>query len=182
MEDRQIVSLLFQRNDLALKEIALKYGKLLFRVADNVLHCSEDSRECVNDTYFAVWNKIPPENPNPFLAFICRITRNLSLKKLREKNAQKRSAPTLPVSELEYELSDLSLDEKIDARALGRKIDAFLDTVDEESRVVFIKRYWFCDDIGTIASDVGLSEGNVYQKLSRTRKRLKNYLIKEGLM
>lgn len=182
MDDRQIISLLFQRNDAALKEIAVKYGKLIFRVAENILHCSEDSRECVNDTYFAVWNAIPPQNPNPFIAFICKITRNLSIKKLRDKSAQKRSADTLPISEIEYELADCSFEEKIDAREFGRKIDAFLDTIDEESRVVFVRRYWFSDEISEIALTVGTSESNVYQKLSRTRKKLRKYLEKEGVI
>ena len=89
MEDREIIALLFSRDDNALKQIALKYGKLVFRVCENILHCGEDSRECVNDTYFAVWNCIPPQNPNPFISFLCKIARNLSLKKLREKTALK---------------------------------------------------------------------------------------------
>ncbi|MBQ8503985.1 MAG: sigma-70 family RNA polymerase sigma factor [Clostridia bacterium] len=182
MDDRQIIAMLFQRNDHALKEIALKYGKLIFRVADNILCCHENSRECVNDTYLAVWNSIPPQNPNPFIAFICKITRNLSLKKLRDKNALKRRSQTLPIYELEHELSDCSFEDKIDARELGRKIDSFLDTVDEESRVIFVKRYWFSDEIAEIAKATGLSESYVYTKLSRTRKKLRTCLEKEGLM
>ena len=181
MDDRQIISMLFQRDDNALKEIAVKYGKLVFRVAENILRCAEDSRECVNDTYLAVWNSIPPQNPNPFVAFICKITRNLSIKKLRDKNAQKRSADLLPIHELHMEIADCSFQSKIDARALGRMIDSFLDTVDEESRVIFVKRYWFSDNITEIAKQTGLSEKNVYQKLSRTRKKLRVYLEKEGV-
>ncbi len=182
MEDRQIIAMLFQRSELALKEIDYKYGKLLFKISDNILRCKEDSRECVNDTYLVVWRTISPNNPDPFVSFVCRITRNISLKKLREKTALKRSSVDLPVYELEYELKDLSFEEKIDARALGRLIDRFLDTVDEESRVVFIKRYWFSDEIEEIAKEMGLSESNVYQKLSRTRKKLRKYLEKEGIL
>lgn len=182
MDDRQIVDMLFKRNDLALKEISSKYGKLLFRIADNILHCKEDSGECVNDAYLAVWKTIPPNNPEPFSPYICRITRNISLKKLRSKTALKRSTEALPVSELENELKDLSFEDKIDARALGRLIDRFLDTVGEESRVIFLKRYWFNDEIEEIAKLTGLSESNVYQKLSRTRKKLRKYLEKEGVL
>ncbi len=182
MEDRQIIAMLFQRSELALREIDAKYGKLLFRISENILRCKEDSRECVNDTYLVVWRTIPPNNPDPFVSFVCRITRNISLKKLRSKTALKRSRVDLPISELEYELKDLSFQEKIDARALGRQIDRFLDTVDEESRVVFIKRYWFSDEIEEIAKEMGLSESNVYQKLSRTRKKLRKYLEKEGVL
>ncbi len=182
MDDGQIIRMLFERNADALKEIATKYGKLLFRVSENILHCREDSRECVNDTYLAVWNTIPPNNPNPLIAFICKITRNISIKKLRDKNVQKRSGIVLPISELQNELADYSLENQTDARQLGRLIDRFLDTIDEESRVIFVKRYWFSDEIYEIANSVGLSESNVYQKLSRTRKKLKAYLEKEGVL
>lgn len=133
MQDRQIITLLFQRNDSALKEIALKYGKLLFRVADNILHCHEDSRECVNDTYFAVWNKIPPENPDPFTAFICRITRNLSIKKLRYNKAQKRDGETLSVWELSQELADCSFEEKSTPVHSAEKSTAFLTALTKKA-------------------------------------------------
>jgi len=181
MDDSRIISMLFERNDKALGIINDKYGNLLYRLSDNILHCREDSAECVNDTYLAVWNNIPPHSPNPLVAFICKITRNLSLKKLREKNAQKRNTQTLPIHELEFTLADCSLDQSLDARELARIIDRFLDTLDKESRVIFMKRYWFCDEIGEIAKAMNSSESNVYQKLSRTRKKLRAFLEKEGV-
>lgn len=182
MDDSQIISMLFDRNDKALGIINEKYGNLLYRLAENILHCREDSTECVNDTYLAVWNNIPPHTPNPFVAFICKITRNLSLKKLREKTAQKRNAQTLPIHELEFTLADCSFEQSLDARELARKLDRFLDTLDRDSRVVFMKRYWFCDEISEIARAVNSSESNVYQKLSRTRKKLRTFLEKEGVI
>lgn len=181
MDDSQIISMLFDRNDKALGIVADKYGNLLFRLSYNILSSSEDSVECVNDTYFAVWNTIPPQRPNPFVAFICRITRNLSLKKLREKNAQKRNAQTLPIHELEFTLADCTFEQNLDARELARVLDRFLDTLDKESRVTFMKRYWFCEEIAEIAKETQLSESNVYQKLSRTRQKLRTYLEKEGV-
>lgn len=181
MDDSQIISMLFDRNDKALGIVSDKYGALLYRLSDNILNCPEDSVECVNDTYLAVWNTIPPQRPNPFVAFICRITRNLSLKKLREKTAQKRSAETLPIHELEFALADGNFDEGLDTRELARLLDRFLDTLDKENRVIFVKRYWFCDGITEIAKATALSESNVYQKLSRTRKQLRTFLEKEGV-
>ncbi len=181
MEDKEIISMLFSREQKALDEIVLKYDKLLFRLSENILRNPEDSRECVNDTYLAVWNRIPPENPNPFPAFICKITRNLSLKKLRDKNAQKRQADTLPIHELEYCIGGMNVADKVEAKLLGKKIDEYLATLSDESRVIFVSRYWFGEDISDIADKVGLSESNVYKKLSRTRKKLKSYLEKEGV-
>ena len=181
MRDSEIITMLWNREQKALSEIALKYGKLLFTISENILHCKEDSRECVNDTYLAVWNRIPPEKPDPLTAFLCRITRNLSIKKLRDKNANKRKAEVLPIHELEYCIANTDVQNKVEAKVLGRKIDEFLSNLDEENRVIFVRRYFFGDDIETIMSLVSLSESNVYARLSRIRKKLKAYLEKEGV-
>ena len=82
MDDNQIIELYFARNEQAIKETDAKYGKLCFSVANRILENNEDSEECVNDTYLNAWNKIPPTRPNHFSAFLCKITRLISLKKL----------------------------------------------------------------------------------------------------
>lgn len=181
MHDSEIITMLWNREQKALSEIALKYGRLLFTISENILHCKEDSRECVNDTYLAVWNRIPPEKPDPLTAFLCRITRNLSIKKFRDKNANKRKAEVLPIHELEYYIANSDVQNKVEAKVLGRKIDEFLSNLDEENRVIFVRRYFFSDDIETIMSLVSMSESNVYARLSRIRKKLKAYLEKEGV-
>ena len=181
MHDSEIITMLWNREQKALSEIAIKYGKLLFTISENILHCKEDSRECVNDTYLAVWNRIPPEKPDPLTAFLCRITRNLSIKKLRDKNANKRKAEVLPIHELEYCIANTDVQNKVEAKVLGRKIDEFLSNLDEENRVIFVRRYFFGDDIETIMSLVSLSESNVYARLSSILKNLKAYLEKEGV-
>lgn len=182
MQDKQIIALFFERNEQAVKEVALKYGKLIFSLSKNILLSSEDARECVNDTYLVLWNTIPPQNPEPFISYICKITRNISIKLLRNKTAQKRNGITVSIAELEDELFDSGFEDKINERELGRKIDEFLSKTDKESRVIFLKRYWFCEEITEIATCFGMSESNVYQKLSRTRKKLKAYLKKEGII
>lgn len=181
MHDSEIITMLWNRQQSALSEIALKYGKLLFTLSENILHCKEDSRECVNDTYLAVWNRIPPEKPDPLTAFLCRITRNISIKKLRDRNAMKRQAEVLPIHELEYCIAGTDVENRVEARLLGKKIDEFLSYIDEESRVIFVRRYFFGDDIGTIATLTSMSVNNVYARLSRTRKKLRAYLMKEGV-
>lgn len=181
MQDSEIITMLWNREQKALSEIAFKYGKLLFTLSENILHCKEDSRECVNDTYLAVWNRVPPEKPDPLTAFLCRITRNLSIKKLRDKNANKRKAEVLPIHELEYCIANTDVQNKVEAKALGRKIDEFLSSLDDENRVIFVRRYFFGDDIETIMSLASMSESNVYARLSRVRKKLKAYLEKEGV-
>ena len=110
MDDLMIIELYFERDEKAIKETDKKYGRLCFTVAINILGNDEDSEECVNDTYLSVWNKIPPTRPNNFMAFICKITRNLSLKRLDYNKAMKRTPESfVSFTELEDVLPDNSI-------------------------------------------------------------------------
>ena len=182
MEDFQIIALYFARNELALKETDHKYGRLCFSVARNILCSVEDSEECVNDTYLSTWNAIPPKNPTNFMAFLCKTTRNLSLKRLNYNMAQKRTVELLvSFEEMEAVLSDDQIQEHISDQDIGAAISQFLKTESEDNRNVFIRKYWFCDSIKTISEKYGFSEGKVKSMLHRTRNRLKDYLKKKGV-
>ena len=180
MEDLQIIELYFDRNERAIKETDRKYGRLCFQVAKKLLWSREDSEECVNDTYLALWNQIPPTRPNNFTAFICKITRNLSLKKLESSNALKRSANILSLDEFEAILPDYSLAPDIGDQELGEQISAFLRSEKELDRNVFLRKYWFFDSISQIAKRYSLGESTVKSMLFRTRYRLREFLKKEG--
>ena len=182
MDDLQIIELYFARDEHAIKETDRKYGKTCFRVANNLLSNNEDSEECVNDTYLTVWNKIPPTRPNNFSAFICKITRNLSLKKLELSNAMKRSADAvISLSEIEATMPDNHIAPDIEDEELGKLISAFLWSERELDRNVFLRKYWFFDSISDIAERYSLTENNVKSLLFRSRNRLREFLKKEGI-
>lgn len=177
MQDLQIINALCERDENALGEISEKFGKLCMQVAYNVLGNREEAEECVNDTYLNVWESIPPARPDNLRAFICKITRNISLNRLKYNSAQKRSPGSL------ISLSDL--DEKIgvtpDYEELGDILDRFLRTEKPESRIIFMRRYWFMDSIEEIAMMYNYSESKVKSLLYRTRGRLEKFLKKEGI-
>ena len=177
-----IVELYFARNEQAISETHAKYGKLCFGLAHNILNNSEDSEECVNDTYLSVWNKIPPTRPNSFVAFICKIVRNLAMKKLDFNLALKRSQDiTVSYSELEKILPDDSVVNKWEYDDLGRILSDFLWSEKEDARNVFIRRYYFFDSISDIARRYSFSESKVKNMLYHSRNRLKKVLKKEGI-
>ena len=53
MEDEQIVTLYWERDEAAIQETQTKYDRYLTKIACNILADMEDSRESVNDTYLA---------------------------------------------------------------------------------------------------------------------------------
>ena len=182
MDDLQIIELYFARDEQAIKETDRKYGKTCFRVAKNLLFNNEDSEECVNDTYLTVWNKIPPTRPNNFTAFICKIIRNLSLKRLEISNAMKRSADAIiSLSEIETTLPDYSIAQGVEDEELAKLISAFLWSEKELDRNVFLRKYWFFDTISDIAERYSMRESTVKSMLFRTRNRLREFLRKEGI-
>ena len=181
VEDREIVELYWQRAEQALNETSRKYGVYLRRIAWNILQDDADAEECVNDAYLGAWNAIPPHRPNPLLAFVCRVARNVSLNRYRHNHAQRRDeSRNLPLVELEGCLAAPSAEETWSAQALGQTLDCFLDTLDRKSRVMFLRRYWFSDSVSWIARQMGITENHVSVQLHRIRSRLKQYLEQEG--
>ncbi|MBR2722212.1 MAG: sigma-70 family RNA polymerase sigma factor [Clostridia bacterium] len=182
MNDLRIIELYFARDEQAIKETDAKYGRLCHSIAYNILNSHEDSEECVNDTYLGAWNAIPPTRPNSLMAFLCRITRNLSLKRLEGKNRQKRSQMMLvSLDELAEVLPDSSIADGMSDESIGKLISDFLKKEKEVTRNVFIRKYYFFDSIGDIASRYSFTESKVKNMLYHTRTRLKEYLIKEGV-
>lgn len=181
MDDSKIIGLLWQRAEASLDALAKKYGPRLLSTARNILGSRQDAEESVSDTYLAVWNSIPPKRPDPLSGFVFKIGRNLALKRLRDSTAQKRNSTyDLSLDELAECIPGPALEETVEARELGRVIDRFLDTVSRESRVLFLRRYWFGDSAKELALHFGMTVNAVNVRLSRTRSGLRDYLIKEG--
>ena len=180
MEDKKIIALLWQRAESALEALAEKFGRGLLALARNILPDLRDAEEAVSDTYLAVWNAIPPAKPDPLTPYVYRVGRNTALNRLRRDTAQRRSGYEVSLEELSGSLAGPSLEAQVDARALGRAIDAFLDTQSQSTRIIFLRRYWFGDSVKDVAKMLGMKDSAVSVRLLRTREKLKNYLTEEG--
>lgn len=184
MEDQLIIQKLFERQEQAITDLSDKYGGLCQRIANRILKDRQDAEECVNDALLAAWNTIPPQRPNPLSAYLCQITRNLSLKKYHANTAQKRNHYyDVAMEELEESLAGKELvEDNILAEELKQAINDFLAGCKPWERAIFIKRYWFFEQIPEIADETGRSKNYVTVHLHRTRKRLENYLKAKGLI
>lgn len=183
MKDSELIDLYFSRNQLAIEETKNKYGHYCYKIAYNILNNNEDSEESVNDTYLVAWNSIPPQSPANLAAFLGKITRNLSLKKLRSMSALKRGAKNTPTvfHELEECIpSNMSIDENLEAKELSISINKFLEKLPDYQRKVFICRYWYFESTKDISKRFSFSESKVKMILKRTRDKLTLHLEKEG--
>ena len=183
LADEKIIELFFERSEQGIRELDNKYGKLCHTLSYNIVNNRQDAEECVNDAYLGAWNAIPPARPDPLLPYIARIVRNLSLKLYWRKEAAKRSSRyTIALEEIEACIADQkTTEEELEAKELARIIENFLDTLPPRDRVIFLRRYWFSDSYKDIAQFVGLSEKNVSVRLTRIRKKMKQYLRERGV-
>ncbi|MCD8119877.1 MAG: sigma-70 family RNA polymerase sigma factor [Lachnospiraceae bacterium] len=184
MEDTRIIALYNERSEDAIRETDLKYGRMCTSIAHNILKRREDAEECVSDTWLRAWNTIPPEQPSCLSAFLSKIVRNLSLNRLKFLQTKKRGGSTYYVAldELDAVLADEKMSaDPVDELFLRDLLNTFLEQLPEDSRLVFIGRYWHFDSIKDIAAATGFSVSKTKMLLLRARNDLKEYLRKEGV-
>lgn len=185
MEDRDIVALYWDRDEEAIAHTQRQYGSYLYKIAFQVLADREDSEESVNDTYWKAWGSIPPHRPGVLRTYLGKITRQLSIDRLRGRDRTKRRASeyALSLSELEECVSagDVT-QEQVDLRLLCESIQRFLSALPREARTVFVGRYYYLDPLRDIAGYQGMSQAKVKSLLYRTRQGLKRHLEQEGFL
>ena len=185
MEDLKIIELFFDRKEYAIAETERKYGRYLSKIAYNILFNPEDSEECVNDTYMKAWNAIPPQRPKILSTFLGKITRRLAIDVFRRKHAEKRgnSEYAISLSELDECIPDkYSAETEFEQKELSESINRFLGSLSKENRDIFVCRYFYSDSIKEIASFFQSNEAKIKSSLFRSRKILKEHLLKEGFV
>jgi RNA polymerase sigma-70 factor (ECF subfamily) len=182
MEQSIMTDLLWNRDEKGLRDIETVYGPALTRLALRITDNSGDAGECVNDTYLAAWNSIPPNRPQSLFAYLAKICRNLAFGVLDRRNAGKRSAVLVELTaEMEQCIPDLLAQEQMDSREIGRILNQFLGTLKPEQRRIFLRRYWYGDTVKETAAFCGVSEAKVKTSLHRSREKLRTVLQMEGI-
>lgn len=184
MTDEMIIQLYNSRDENAIEQTSAQYGNYCRSIASRILEDPLDVEEILADTWTAVWTSIPPQQPKHLRLYIGRITRNLALSRWRRNRTYFRGGgeAELALEELGEIAGGVSPEEELDGKELGLAITAFLNTQSSTQRTVFLRRYFYMDELKEIAKRYGLSESNVRMMLSRTRQRLKKYLEQEGLL
>jgi len=185
MNDQQIIDLYWRRSEDAVRETEAKYGPYCRTVAGNILADRLDAEECVSDARLRAWNAMPPHRPNKLRLFLGKLTRSAACDALLSRTARKRGGGEYPAAleELgECVPSVPGADREVEDRELERMVDRFLHTLPERDCSVFLRRYWYVEPVERIAARYGMKENTVKTSLFRTRRKLRTYLEKEGIL
>lgn len=182
MEDKDIIDLFVRRDEQAIKITQDTYGLFCNGIAMNILKNHEDAEECVNDTFVAAWNRIPPVIPKSLKAYLGRIVRNISLSRYRANHAKKRySGMEVYLSELDDCIPDIEKNTGDDDTELSEWISEWLESLEKKDEMLFVRRYWYGDSVQDISKKCGMTPAAMAQKLLRLRKSMKKFLEKKGV-
>ena len=185
MEDRQILDLYWARDEAAIAQTSQKYGGYCGSIARNILQNEEDAEECVNDAWLGAWNSIPPKRPENLAAYLGKLTRCKAIDRWRAIHREKRGGDSVTVA-LEELAEVLPAGENPERSLLQKEltetVNRFLGQLPPVERSVFLCRYWYLDGIPEISGSFGFSRSKTKSMLHRIRKKLRDYLQKEGLL
>ena len=184
MKEKDLIDMLLQRDERGIEELSSCYHAYCYSIAVNITGNQEDAEECVCDTWFQVWNAIPPAKPASLKLFAARITRNLAFNRYRNERAQKRNdgAQLVPLDELRDCFSNNDcVNEEVELRELKRLVTLFVAAQSTRNREIFLMRYFCADSVESIAARYGLSVNHVNVILHRLRRALKERIEKEEI-
>lgn len=187
LEDVKIIEMLFDRQENVLELISSKFKNLYKSVIEQILDDKEDVLECENDLLLAVWNSIPPNRPNSLAAYICKLARNISINRYKyNKRAKRDSGYTIVLDELSEcipnKISKSEYEDITEQKEIKNVLNNFVKGLDVETRVIFIRRYFYLESVSNIAKRYKISENSVAVKLYRARKKLHKLLAEEGIV
>ena len=183
MEDKQIIDLLFARDEQGLVYTEAKYDALYRSILRQALSDPLDIDEGANDVLLGIWNSIPPNFPNHFPSYICRIARRIGINRFKYNTRKKRNTECdILLSELE---GCIPAPDRLQARQetmhLRHLLNTFLQGLDPQTRVLFLRRYYYLESVKSLADRFGVSANYVSVRLHRARTALRTLLEEEGV-
>lgn len=185
MTDASIIDLYWARAERAIAETDRVYGPFCYSLAYGILSNREDSEESVSDAYMAAWNSMPPARPESLKAYLAKLTRRISISRLRKNLAFKRGGGEAQavIDELEEVLpAGADLQETLEVREIAEALNRFLAALPVRERRVLMLRCYYALPINEIAAKLGLNLSSTRTILQRNRARLRRFLEEEGLI
>lgn len=183
VSDEKIVEMYFARDEEAITETEKKYGRYLIAIAYNILKNTEDSEECVNDTYLKTWLTVPPTRPRSLKAYLSKLTRGRAINRYDELKSRKRVPPEAIESfeELSGVISG-EYDGKDElAATIGMIVSEYLSKISDRRLYIFVARYFYAYDIEHIAGKLKVSRSTVNKELAKLRAELRVRLEEGGV-
>lgn len=181
-----IVQRVLEGDTNAFEELVLEYEKKVYSVALRMLNNSEDAADMTQEAFIKAYNSLSGfRGDSKFSVWLTRIVSNLCLDFMRSRNRR----PTVSLSMEDEDGEDVQLDiadssqspEELLERSLTREsVRRGLQSLPEDYREILLLREIQGLSYDEIAAALDIEVGTVKSRIFRGRKKLCDYLIKDG--
>lgn len=166
----------------AFEELVRLYEKRVLALTQRMCKNPEDAAEAAQEAFFAAWQGLKNfRGDSSFSTWIYRLASNACVDLLR-REGKRQAAASLDDGELNLDLpSSLpSPQEEAERRELREQIEEGLRALPPEYRAALVLREMHQLRYDEIGEALGLDIGTVKSRISRGRKKLRNFLLAKG--
>lgn len=172
MDDKFIIKNIKRKKECGLEMLVNVYGGFIATIIrQNLNNLDRYEDECIDDVLLSIWNNINrfDESKNTFKNWIASITR------YRIIDYKRKYIKTLNLEEVDInKLKDNStIEDGLLKKELRDEIENLLSNLNPRDKDIFIKHYLEDKDIKILAKEMGVKTDNIYNRLSRGRKKLR---------
>lgn len=175
--ERHLLKIMRKDPERGLTLILDQYGNLMNAIALNILKNPQDAEDCISETLLRFWrNYKTVKSEDKLKSYLCTMVRNTAIDMLRTR--QKRLEQSL-----EEELREiLAVPDSVTDKLVSREIHRLILSLGDPDATILLRRYWYCESVEEIASEVNLTKSAVQSRLFRAKTRLKEKLIRGGFV
>lgn len=180
INEKELAKRLKKGSTAALSEIIGRFTAYVRTVIRNFARGTipeQDIDDICVEVFYSLWrNREKLDLKVGFRSYLSAIARNAV------KDVFRNAKPACEdISELETEpISGFSVEDKAEMSEMLRCIDKKLSELNEKEREVFVRYYFYGENSAEISKIMNVPENSVRSYLSRTRNKLKEYLMKRG--
>ena len=170
MSEPEWIDLLRRRQPEGMELLLRHYGPLMKYIIAPMAASPQDREDCLSEISLRIWARIGgyTEDRGTLAAWLTAIARNTAL-----SHAQ-REGPRTPEA-LSHQTADPapSPEEEVLHRERRETLRRALDALDQRDRLLFYRKYYYCQSTAQIARELGLTERAVEGRLYRIKARLR---------
>lgn len=180
MSDAELIELLRQDNQAAMREIFNRYWKKLFSVALNRLSIPERSEECVSDVLISIWERRKSINLRHTLAtYLSVAVKYRAIRMLAEEHQKGAQRTVELINEELYGYEEFSVDEYIFEKELMESLEKSVKQLPDKCQLVYRMSSEQGMGYKEIAKKLSISEKTVQAHLTKATKDLRHELGKQ---
>ena len=176
-DEKDFIERLKQGDPAGAEILMQQYKPLLTYLISPILSDERDREDCLSEVIVKVLENIRHYDPEKasFTTWLTAITRNAALNKLRQNRNRREEA-----MDEQMPSQGLTPEENLLREERKKALENALHQLFRKDKLLFYRKYYYCQSTAQIAAELGLSQRAVEGRLYRIKKHLRELLGGEG--